>query len=85
MNTLYLVCSQHPQTIHALRLGERHDDTYAPTSSQAKLERFFEEHKLCGGGFDHFTIAYAKPKDHDLPVAKPLADVVHLSLHGKGA
>lgn len=44
------------------------------------MDKFFEAHKLCGGGFDHFTIAYAQAKDHDLPNPEPLADGVHLAL-----
>jgi hypothetical protein len=80
-NTMYLVCVHHPEQIHALRLANRGIDFYKPARRiDQSLERFLEDHKMCGGGFDHFTIAYAQTKDHDLPNPEPLADGVHLAL-----
>lgn len=81
-NTMYLVCTHHPEPIHACVLADRDHNTdgYEPSTTNAKLQKFLTEHKLCGGGFDHFTLAFARPKDGDLPKPKPLADVVHLTL-----
>lgn len=81
MNTMYLVCVHHPSPMEALCLGRRvglKGYDHAPAS--AKVEKFFEKHKHCGGGCDHFTIAFEQPKDHDLPKPAPLADGVHLAL-----
>jgi hypothetical protein len=80
MNTMYLVCVHHPEAMHALRLGRRNLDGYNIAPTSAKIEKFFAEHKLCGGGFDHFTIAFELAKDHDLPLPKPVADGVHMAL-----
>lgn len=82
-NTMYLVCVHHPEQIHALRLGMRDDrltDGYKRVPLAARIEAWLAEHRICGGGHDHFTIAYAQAKDHDLPNPEPLADSVHLTL-----
>ncbi len=88
-NTMYLVCVHHPEPVLSLRLAsrtlvrDRSGDMEPYTvykRTQENMERFFEAHKLCGGGFDHFTIAYEQTKDYDLPTPAPLADAVHLSL-----
>lgn len=79
-NALWLCCIHHPDRTQAIQLGRRVADGYHRAPTAAKLEEFFEKHELCGGGFDHFTIAYDLTKDHDLPTPNRVADVVHLKL-----
>jgi hypothetical protein len=79
-NTMWLVCVHHPDRTAAIQLGRRVMHGYNRAPHAAKLEEFFERHKLCGGGFDHFTIAYDQAKDGDLPKPAPLADAVHAVL-----
>ena len=89
MNTMYLVCVHHPDKADAFRLSQRERLGYGiaagrelrpPDRYVRSLEKFLETHKHCGGGFDHFTIAYDQAKDHDLPQPAPIADAVHLAL-----
>ena len=79
-NTMWLVCVHHPERTQALFLGRRMIRGYSRTCSQKELEDFYRDHETCGGGFDHFTIAYDRDKDHDLPKPAPLADAVHATL-----
>ena len=85
-NTMWLVCVHHPDKADAFRLSCRERQGYGiaagrelrpPDRYARSLEKFFETHKTCGGGFDHFTIAYDLTKDHDLPTPNPCADAVH--------
>lgn len=78
MNTMYLVCTHHPDRVHSFRLAARGTCTRYITGSKVgqKLDEWLEEHATCGGGQDHFTIAFDLPKDHDLPKIEPVADNV---------
>jgi hypothetical protein len=76
-NTMYLVCVHHPEQVLSLRLGVREMDGYNHSPRSSVIEAFFNAHKLCGGGLDHFTIAYEQTKDHDLPIPAPVANAVH--------
>lgn len=93
MNTIYIVCLHHPHPSQAFRVASREGiEPFTPDIAWNKLaaqpanrygkglEKFFETHKLCGGGFDHFALAFELPKDHDLPKAEPLAEGVHAGL-----
>lgn len=79
-NVMWLVCAHHPDRTEAIQLGRRTIDAFNRAPHAARLEEFFERHKYCGGGHDHFTIAYDRPKDWDLPKPAPLADAVHAVL-----
>lgn len=79
-NTMWLVCAHHPDRTEAIQLGRRVSDGFARAPHAAKLDEFFEQHKLCGGGHDHFTVAFDRPKDWDLPTPAPVADAVHAAL-----
>lgn len=82
VNTMYLVCVHHPDKADAFVLASRaqlHEYCSAHLYAPA-LHKWFAAHKHCGGGFDHFTIAYDQVKDHDLPKPAPLANGVHLAL-----
>lgn len=85
-NTMYLVCTHHPDRVHSFRLASRGTATQYLSHKRVeqKLEDWFSAHRLCGGGLDHFTIAFDLPKDHDLPKIEPVANGVHLAL-AKGA
>lgn len=88
MNTMYLVCVHHPDKAQAFALAERSDKASGyvncieidRTYELQSLEAFFKTHVHCGGGFDHFTIAFELAKDHDLPKPAPVADGVHMAL-----
>lgn len=89
MNTLYIVCIHHPDQVHACRLASRTlvrdmsgdmQPYTCPRRVDQHLEKFFEDHKLCGGGFDHFALAFERPKDHDLPTPAPLTEAVNEAL-----
>lgn len=79
-NTMWLVCVHHPDRTQALQLGRRVFGAYDKVPHKQAIEAFLHEHATCGGGFDHFTIAFDQPKDHDLPKPAPLADAVHAVL-----
>jgi hypothetical protein len=88
-NTIYLVCVHHPDKSDAFVLAERADLTgyvhgkLLPRYLQSQADRlakFFKRHAHCGRGCDHFTIAFDKQKDWDLPKPAPVAEAVHLNL-----
>lgn len=79
-NTMWLVCAFHPDRTQALQLGRRVFGAYARAPHAKDVEAFFREHAGCGSTLDHFTIAYDRPKDHDVPKPAPLADAVHVTL-----
>lgn len=81
-NTMYLVCVHHPDRVYSFRLGSRGTCTRYITGARIgqKLDDWLELHATCGGGQDHFTLAFDLTKDHDLPNPEPLADGVHLAL-----
>lgn len=79
-NTMWLVCIHHPDRTQSLQLGRRVMRGYSRAPHAHDIERFFREHEGCGGGYDHFTIAFDLGKDHDLPKPAPLADAVHAVL-----
>lgn len=81
-NTMFLVCTHHPDRVHSLRLALRNAiaDGYHRVPLSARIESFLETHKHCGGGCDHFTLAFELPKDHDLPKIEPVANGVYVAL-----
>jgi len=84
-NTMYLVCVHHPDKADSVLLADRCDSdgkkhAYTSMVGERRLAKFFEKHAHCGGGFDHFTIAYTEQKDHDVPKPELLANGVHLVL-----
>lgn len=79
-NTMWLVCTHHPDRTQALCLGRRSTRGYESRANDKALHNFYRMHESCGGGFDHFTIAFDREKDHDLPKPAPLADAVHAVL-----
>jgi hypothetical protein len=78
-NTMYLVCVHHPDRVHSFRLGSRGTCTRYVTGARIgqKLDDWLELHATCGGGQDHFTLAFDLTKDHDLPIPAPVANAVH--------
>lgn len=94
-NTLYLVCAHHPNQVDAFRLADRAPkrdfsggmDAYSGAIhlGDRALNKWFVAHAHCGGSFDHFSLAFERPKDHDIPIDKPLANAVHLQLVTSGA
>jgi len=99
-NTMWLVCTHHPNQVDAFLLADRSPrrdmsgrmspyssalhapdaESIAANNARRAFEKFLRVHAHCGTGFDHFSIAYEKPKDHDVPLEKPLANAVHLTL-----
>lgn len=88
-NLMYLVCVHHPDKADAFRLSQRERFGYGIAAGRElrpadryvrSLEKFLDTHRHCGGGFDHFTIAFGQVKDYDLPKPEPLANGVHLAL-----
>lgn len=86
-NVMYLVCTHHPERVHSFRLAIRGTKTQYVSSGirrqlADKLEEWLEEHRDCGGGFDHFTLAFDQPKDHDASAPPDkIANGVHAALH----
>lgn len=79
-NTMWLVCVHHPDRTQALCLGRRSTRGYNTRVDEKTLHNFYREHEGCGGGYDHFTVAFDFDKDHDLPKPAVLADAVHAVL-----
>lgn len=80
-NLMYLVCTHHPDRMDALVIGSRGQSAngrglpYTSMLTQnSALQKFLDKHARCGGGFDHYTIAFDAGKDQDLP--KPVASAV---------
>lgn len=78
---IWLVCSHHPHREQGIALGKRLVDGFYRCPTDRELEAWFDEHKHCGGGHDHFTVAYDHPKDYDVSSpAPPIAAHVRLAL-----
>lgn len=81
---MYLVCTHHPERVHSFRLAIRGTGGFRYITNDRRLisslEGWLEEHAHCGGGLDHFTIAFDLTKDHDVPKIQPVADRVHAAL-----
>ena len=76
-NLMYLVCRSHPERVNSLVLGKRNAGCYGKVPDPRQVEKWFEQHAFCGGGRDHFTIAYDQTADWDVPKPAPVADAVH--------
>jgi hypothetical protein len=82
VNRLFITCRHHATLAESFCLADRPDATsYEARGNHSRLQKWFDTHATCGGGFDHFTIAYSQQKDGDMPSAKPVADAVHVALN----
>lgn len=83
-NRLYLVCQSHTDVTDAILLGSRLSHGYHAAAGVAQLSKWFERHKDCGEGPDHFQLAMAKIANWDQTVdevtLEPVASAVKLSL-----
>lgn len=81
-NRMFLACRFHPTLQESLLLGDRDaNGSYATVLTQQKMQKWLDQHATCGGGFDHFTVAYAAEKDNEAPVASPTQLAVHKALN----
>lgn len=81
-NRLYLACRMHPTREESYLLGDRaYSASYEARAVHASLQKWLDRHANCGGGFDHFTVAYHGAKDDEQPTLNPIADAVHIGLH----
>ncbi len=88
MNTMFLVCTHHPTAADSFHLGARVKGSgYKPrdVGLERGLRKWLDTHSTCGGGYDHFTIAFELPKDGDLLKVDPIANGVHVALTEVGA
>lgn len=63
---IWLVCVHHPQKEDAIPLGKRLVNGFYRCPESKALEDWFDVHKHCGGGHDHFTVSYDHAKDYDV-------------------
>lgn len=68
-NRLYLVCDHHATPEEALLLGERAgNDAGFDAPNLRKADKWFAKHANCGQTKDHFSLAYNRPQNWDVPV-----------------
>lgn len=82
MNRMFLTCRHHPSIEHSFCFADRKDAaSYEARGNNSRLQKWLDTHATCGGGFDHFTLAYSQQKDGDMPSANPVGDAVHVALN----
>lgn len=86
MNRMFLVCTHHPTQRDSYLIAGRNRRGYDNLieDEDGYFSKWLIKHAACGGGFDHFSLAFERPKDHDIPIDKPLANAVHLQLITSG-